>query len=264
MSHTPIRGFEFPGRGERVVITFPKSKSGSLWTYVLDHMAETRTHILLAAPLLEGEVAVVAKGEALLMRWQSEEGMHSLAGTVDSFVDIGTAAWRVVVGEVARAGGVGEVSAVGEVERAGAVGEVSAVGKVERAGAVGEVQAIGATNRRRHVRVGMQGHVDVFAAGIRHSVEAVDISESGIRCRWRGNPSWVPFQRNSSVMISLDVGSDRPITLTGSILRVRPGGQGVEFSVAFTRLDESPKKIQLLRRYVLTLERKQLRRSQSQ
>jgi hypothetical protein len=170
------------------------------------------------------------------MQWQSRKETRSFPGTVDGFVNTGVSAWRVSLGPV---------------------------GEVDGAEVVGEVESVEAVNRRRHVRVPMRRHVDVIAAGRKLRVESIDISESGIKCRWRGDPFWAP-SRASSVIVSLEMGSGRPVTLTGSIVWVRPGGQGVEFSVAFTHLNESPKTIQLLRNYVVALERKQLLRSQSQ
>jgi len=235
MSHAPITGPDLPERGEQVIVTFPNSKSDSVPSYVLGHITNPRPHLLLAAPVLNGEVTVVAKGEAILIRWQSKKKMHNLHGTVEGLVDTGIAAWRVGVG---------------------------AVGEAEGPEVVGEVESIEATNRRRHVRVPMHGHVDVIAAGRKLRAETIDISESGVRCRWRGDRFWAP-SRASSVIVSLEIGSGRPITLTGTIVWVRPSDQGVEFSVAFTHLNESPKAIQLLRRYVVTLERRQLLRDQS-
>ena len=68
MPPPPIPGLQLPERGERIVIVFPKSKSGSLSSQVLDHLTEPRLHLLLAAPLIDGEVTAAAKGEAILMR----------------------------------------------------------------------------------------------------------------------------------------------------------------------------------------------------
>jgi hypothetical protein len=233
MPHTPKTGVAWPERGEQVTITFPNSKSDAVRSHVLEHIAQPRPQLLLAAPLLDGEVTVAATGEAILMRWQSKKGMHSLAGTVAGFVNTGVAAWRVNIGDGERAEAAEEAEGASEGE------------SVEEA------------NRRRHVRVSTRRHVDVVAAGRKLRVECLDLSESGIRCRWRGDPFWAP-SRASSVIVSLEIGSGRPITLTGSVVWVRPGGGGVEFSVAFTHLDESPKAIQFLRRYVVTLERNQL------
>ncbi len=239
MSHTPITGFDLPARGEQVTITFPNSNSGSVQTHVLEHIAQPRASLLLAAPLLDGEVTVVAQGEAILMRWQSRNKEHSLPGTFDSLVDTGVAAWRVGVGQVEGAEMVGQSDPVEE------------AGSAE------------AKNRRRHVRVPMRGRMDVITGGRKLRVETIDISESGVRCRWRGDRFWAP-SRSSSVIVSLEIGSGRPVTLTGSVVWVRSGDRGVEFSIAFTHLNESPKTIQLLRRYVVALDRNQLHRSQSQ
>jgi hypothetical protein len=236
MSDTPITAGEWPDRGEGLIITFPKSTSDSLRSHVLDHIAQPRPHLLLAAPLLDGEVTVASKGEAILLRWPSDTVMHSLAGTVDGFVDTGPAAWRVSVG------------ADGEAEGAVAVG---GVGKVR------EVAAGEAINHRRHVRVPIRRRAELIAAGRRGSVETIDISESGVRCRWRGDPFWVP-SRASSVVVSLEIGSGRPITLPGSVVRVRPGREGAELIVAFTHHNESSQSVQLLRRYVVALERRQI------
>jgi len=266
-----------PERGERIVIVFPKSKSGSLSSQVLDHLTEPRLHLLLAAPLIDGEVTAAAKGEAILMRWQSAKGMHTLPGTVDGFVNNGVAAWRVGVdavdpGDVGVARG--PVEATGPIEANGTVPATREIDTVASVEPVGHVEAADGSNRRRHIRVSMQRRVDVIAAGMRHTVESIDISESGIRCRWRGDPFWKPaaagsaiegpFQKSSSVTVCIDTGSGHPLTLPGSIVRVRRGGQGVEFSVAFSRLSDSVKKIQMLRRYIVTLERRQLRRDQIQ
>jgi hypothetical protein len=239
MSHTRITGVDLPARGEQIILTFPNSKSGAVRTSVLEHLAQPRPGLLLAAPLLDGEVTVVAKGEAILMQWQSKSRMHSLPGIFHSLVDSGVAAWRVDVGQDERAEAVAQSDPVEEDE---------------------SVEAI---NRRRHVRVPMRGRADVVSGGRKLRVETLDISESGVRCRWAGDRFWAP-SRASSVIVSLAIGAGRPVTLTGSVVWVRRGDQGVEFSVAFTHLDESPKTIQLLRRYVVALDRNQLLRSQSQ
>jgi PilZ domain len=233
VSHTPITGGDWPECGEAVIIAFPNSKSDSLRSRVIEHIAQPRPHLLLAAPMIDGEATVASKGEAILMQWESQKVMRSLAGTVDGFVNTRVAAWRVYVGDVERA---------------------EAVVGVET---VREVRSVETINRRRHVRVPIKRRAEVIAAGRRASVETIDISESGVRCRWRGDPFWVP-SRGSSVVVSLAIGSGQPIALSGSVVRVRPGREGAELSVAFSHHNESSKTVQVLRRYVVALERRQL------
>jgi hypothetical protein len=237
MPHTPITGGDWPQCGEGVIIAFPNSNSDPLRSYVIEHIAQPRPHLLLAAPLIDGEATVAAKGEAILVQWQSKKVMRSLGGTVDGFVDTGIAAWRV------------------------SVGEVGGAKAVDRVHAVSEVASVEAINRRRHVRVPIRRRVEVITAGRKISVETIDISESGVRCRWRGDSLWVP-STGSSVTVSLEIGPGRPITLNGSVVRLRPASGGAELSVAFAHLNESSQTVQLLRRYIVALERRQLLRDQ--
>jgi len=232
-----MTGDVWPEGGEGVIITFPNSKSVSLRSHVLERIAEPRPHLLLAAPLLDGEVTLAAKGEAILMHWQSKKATHSLAGTVDGFVDSGIAAWRVSIGEADGA------------KAADDAVEISATAPGEE------------INRRRHVRVPIRRRAEVVAAGKRLNVETIDISEGGIRCRWRGDAFWAP-SRGSSLIVSLAVGPGRPIALSGSVVRVRPVPEGVELSVAFTHDNDSAQTVQSLRRYVVALERRQLLQEQ--
>jgi hypothetical protein len=232
MPHTPTPG-DWPECGEGLIISFPKSKADALRSQVIEHIAEPRPRLLLAAPLVDGEVTVAAKGEAILMQWRSKEVRQSLAGAVDGFVDRPIAAWRV------------------------SVGEVEGPAPVNRIVTVGEVAPAEAINRRRHVRVPVRRRAELIAAGRKATVETIDISESGVRCRWRGDPFWAP-SRGSPVSVSLDIGAGRPIILHGSVVRLRRASEGVELSVAFSQLHESSKTVQLLRRYVIALERRQL------
>ena len=237
MPNAPITS-DWPESGEGITITFPKSKSDPLRSHVLEHVAQPEPHLLLAAPIVDGEATVASNGEAILMKWQSNRATRSLAGTVDGFVDRPIAAWRVSVGEVGRR----------PVDRSRPVDQVDAV--TEGAPAA-------TTNRRRHVRVPLKRRVEIIVAGRKTTCETVDISESGVRCRWRGDPFWAP-SRGSSVTVSLEISPGRPVALTGNVVRVRTVSGEAELSVAFTHRHESSQTVQLLRRYVVALERRQL------
>jgi hypothetical protein len=136
------------------------------------------------------------------------------------------------------------------------------------------VEGVDVTNRRRHIRVPAEGHIDITIGGTRLSIELIDISESGVRCRWRdddfpgsdaeSSERERALQEALGVTVAIDISPDQRLTLPGSVAWVREGDQGVEFSVAFVCLNEDDKMTELLRRHVLTLEREQLRRSRSQ
>jgi hypothetical protein len=136
-----------------------------------------------------------------------------------------------------------------------------------------DVNDVVLTNRRRHVRVPVEGQVDIVLCGKCETIELVDISESGVRCRWcddNGSPSdkacverEESIHEASAITVIIQIGADEVLTLCGSVAWVREADHGVEFSVAFIGLDENDKETKSLRMHVLTLQREQLRRNRS-
>jgi hypothetical protein len=137
-----------------------------------------------------------------------------------------------------------------------------------------DVDDVEVTNRRRHVRVPADGHLEIMAGGKCRTIELIDISESGVRCRWRDDDASSSnggslekvacIYEASTVGVTIHISTDVCLNLAGSVARVQEADQGVEFSVVFVGLDENDKSAESLRKYICALQREQMRRMRSQ